>query len=248
MRRAAVVGLLLVLAACRPRYVRSERVVHESSDELTSLVTTDAQKWTRAADPPPPPSQCHRGEWAGCVGNPIAMRGQRHACPCMDCMFMGDGSWRWNRAQCNTPLVVSFDDSPVEFTRADAAFAIGLDDRTEWVSAKTPWVALDRDGSGCIESARELFAGFDALAELDANGDGVIDARDPAFAELMLWSDRNQDKRCSPSELTPLSERIASLPLAHADGTVKTTSYEGETATLAGGARLVDVHLAPIDD
>lgn len=249
MKRVAVaLAALCGLAACRPRYERTERVVHEANDDLTSLVTTDARKWTRPADPPRLPDQCKSGEWAECIGERAPpMRGQKHGCPCMDCMFMADGSWRWNRAQCNTPLLVSFDDAPVEFTRAEATFAIGVSERTEWVSDKTPWVALDRDGSGCIESARELFAGFDALAELDDNRDGVIDARDPAFAELVLWSDRDQDKRCTPNELTPLSSRIDALPLAHADGVVKTTSYEGETASLANGARLVDVHLAPID-
>ena len=245
-------GLLLVsvLVACRLPldHDERERPVRELLDDHTELATTDVQLWKRPADPPRLPNQCQRGEWAECIGERApAMRGQKHGCPCMDCMFMADGSWRWNRAQCNTPLLVSFDDTPVEFTQATATFAIGVSERTEWVSGKTPWVALDRDGSGCIESARELFAGFEALAELDGNGDGVIDARDPAFAELLLWSDRDQDKRCTPNELTPLSERFASLPLAHADGQVKTTSYEGETATLANGARLVDVHLAPID-
>jgi hypothetical protein len=247
MRRFVRFLVLVLLVACRPRGVDRERVVRELLDDRTELATTDARLWKRPADPPRLPDQCHQGEWAQCVGHPVALRGKHHECPCMDCMFMRDGSWRWNEAQCNTPLVVSFDDAPVEFTRAEATFAIGVSERTEWVSAKTPWVALDRDGSGCIESARELFAGFDALAELDSNGDGVVDARDPAFAELVLWSDRDQDKRCTPNELSPLSERIASLPLVHVDGEVKASSYEGETATLANGTRLVDVHLAPLD-
>jgi hypothetical protein len=248
MKRFVVLLFLLLLVACRPRYVRTERVVHEADDAKAELALTDARLWARPAAPPRLPDQCRRGDVGQCVGTITRIPdGVRRGCPCADCMFMADGSWRWNRAQCNTPLVVSFDESPVEFTRADTTFAIGVSERTEWVTAKTPWVALDRDGSGCIESARELFAGFDALGELDANGDGLVDARDPAFAELVLWSDRDQDKTCTPNELTPLSERLSVLPLAHAEREVKASSYEGDTATLAGGARLVDVHLAPID-
>ena len=249
MKRAVVLALVALLTvACRPRYVRVERVVHESDEEKTELVLADARKWTRPADPPRLPDECKQGDVGSCMGRIVPIRrGERGACPCAGCMFMADGSWRWNRAQCNTPLLVSFDDDPVEFTRAEATFAIGVSERTEWVTSKTPWVGLDRDGSGCIESARELFAGFDALAELDDDGNGVIDARDPAFAELVLWSDRDQDKRCTPNELTPLSERLSALPLAHAEGVVKASSYEGDTAMLEGRARLVDVHLAPID-
>lgn len=245
--RRVVIALLLVVAACRPRYLRSERVVREADDDRTLLATTDAQLWTRPADPPRLRDECRQGDVGQCLGTIRRIPDRvRRECPCADCMFMADGSWRWNRAQCNTPLVVSFDESPVEFTNAPATFAIGVSERTEWVSSKTPWVALDRDGSGCIESARELFAGFDALAELDGNGDGRIDARDPAFGELVLWADRDQDKRCTPNELTPLSARLSALPLVHSERQVKTSSYEGDTATLANGARLVDVHLAPL--
>ena len=35
--------------------------------------------------------------------------------------------------------------------------------------------------------------GFRALAELDSNGDGVINASDAAFGELKLWVDANSD-------------------------------------------------------
>src|SRR5205814_8636538 len=113
--------------------------------------------------------------------------------------------YHFHGEDCATPLVIAWDDSPVRFERLDAAFPVGPYERTEWPSAEAPWLALDRDGSGCIEAERELFAGFGALSVLDANGDERLDARDPAYAELVLWSDANGDKRCTPGELTSLA-------------------------------------------
>ena len=53
------------------------------------------------------------------------------------------------------------------------------------------------------------------LAALDANGDGVIDRHDPRFAQLVLWADRDGDRKSSPAELRPLAEIIISIPLDH---------------------------------
>jgi hypothetical protein len=242
MKRFIAALAVLCLSACEQRpSIRHERFVRSSIVDRNELGTDARMLWHR---PPDPFAECEIGATRSC-GLPRSRDGR--AGPAMHCMLMADGTKRWARAECNTPLVVAFDASPVEFTRATELFTIGLDDRTEWVSAKTPWVALDRDGSGCIESARELFAGFESLAELDANGDGRIDARDPAFAELVLWSDRDQDKRCTPNELTSLASRLDALPLTYARREARATSYEGETAMLVNGARLVDVHLAPLD-
>jgi len=117
----------------------------------------------------------------------------------------------------NTPLVAAFDDAPVAFTEG-AHFAFDGDpEATDWPTAHTPWIALDRDGDGAIATGAELFGtytpgnaggdGFTALAKLDANHDGVIDARDPMFAQLVLWGDR----------LAPAAATIVSIALdAHA--------------------------------
>jgi len=131
---------------------------------------------------------------------------------------------------CDTPLVVSFDEAPVAFEASRAAFAFqpGVPVTSDFPSAKTPWIALDRDGDGAITSGAELFGdatvlpdgstatnGFAALAALDANGDGVIDRHDPRFAQLVLWADRDGDRKSSPAELRPLAEIIISIPLDH---------------------------------
>jgi hypothetical protein len=129
---------------------------------------------------------------------------------------------------CNTPLVVAFDNQEVAFEPgAPFAFHAGESVSTDWPSVETPWIAIDRDGDGAITSGAELFGdatalsdghtapnGFAALAALDANGDGVLDARDPAFTSLLLWADRNGDRTSSPDELCPLASTITSIPLA----------------------------------
>ncbi len=168
----------------------------------------------------------------------------------------------------NTPLVVSFDDAPVQLTRADAAatfaFAPGTPVASDWPTASTPWIALDRDGDGAIDSGAELFGdhsggdhfanGFRALAELDANHDDVIDARDPAFARLVLWSDRDGDRKSSPDELQPLAQRIVSISLDASTADVRCDARrncEGERAAItwrdADGAlrrgSVIDVYL-----
>jgi hypothetical protein len=128
----------------------------------------------------------------------------------------------------NTPLVVAFDGQPVQFTSGGAfAFQPGHTVATDWPTATTPWIALDRNGNGSIDAGTELFGtdtvlpgganavnGFVALAALDANGDGMIDARDPMFSALVLWTDSDGDQRSAPGELTLLASRIVSISLA----------------------------------
>ena len=87
---------------------------------------------------------------------------------------------------------------------------------TAWPSARDGLLALDRNGNGRIDDGTELFGestagrersdGFAALAELDANGDGILDRRDPGFAHLVVWRDRNRDGKSTPEELASLDE------------------------------------------
>jgi hypothetical protein len=144
------------------------------------------------------------------------------------CQDMGSGP-EWGPCEANTPLVLSFDGAPVEF-RADAAHGFDVNGAasqvTDWPTARTPWLAIDRDGNGSIDDGAELFGsmsplaqggrarnGFVALRELDTNGDGRITAEDEGFAELLVWSDRDGDRRSSAGELV----RAADLGLVSID-------------------------------
>lgn len=97
--------------------------------------------------------------------------------------------------------------------------ADGFAERTAWVASGDGLLVWDRNVSGVIDSGRELFGsetllpnglkavnGFEALKAFDANGDGVIDANDPVFAQLRVWVDANTDGRTGEGELLTLEE------------------------------------------
>ena len=85
----------------------------------------------------------------------------------------------------------------------------------------------DINHNGSIDSGAELFGsstrlangeravdGFQALAALDSNQDGFIDASDHDFSSLMVWQDANQDGFSQNDELHSLEDlSIKSLSL-----------------------------------
>lgn len=139
-------------------------------------------------------------------------------------------SWTTADPECYTPLVVNFEREALSFTAATSATfdiaASGQCMSTDWPTL--PWLALDRNKNGIIEDGSELFGsgttlasggkaqhGFEALIELDANHDGQITAQDPAFNDLVLWSDTNGDRRGTMHE--QISVAAADLVAIHLD-------------------------------
>ena len=143
------------------------------------------------------------------------------------------GEPTWTEGSCSdevpdqggdTPLVLRFDDAPVELIPMGAdGFDIserGMCDAFDWPTPATPWLAMDVDGSGAIERGSELFGsgtrlpsgarathGFEALAVLDSDGDGAITPRDARWDELRLWEDHDGDRRGAMAELEGLAMR-----------------------------------------
>ncbi|MFO0761635.1 MAG: calcium-binding protein [Byssovorax sp.] len=179
---------------------------------------------------------------------------------------------RWAYEDCNTPLVLSFDSAPVSFVAdASAGFTVNGTKSlvTDWPTAATPWLAIDRDGSGRIEDGAELFGsmsplasggtaanGFVALRELDQNGDGQLTADDPAFAKLLVWSDRDADRSSEAGELQGAAAfRIVAIDLGYkseprcdARGNCEVERAGFRYLDAAGRMRegtVIDVHLAP---
>jgi Ca2+-binding RTX toxin-like protein len=111
--------------------------------------------------------------------------------------------------------------------------ANGFAERTGWVAPGDGLLVWDRNANGTIDSGRELFGsetplhlawkavnGFEALKFHDANGDGIIDANDPVFAELRVWVDANSDARTDTGELLTLEEAgVKSINLAYTNST-----------------------------
>jgi hypothetical protein len=94
--------------------------------------------------------------------------------------------------------------------------------------------------------------GFVALAELDTNGDGRIDAADPMFASLVLWADRDGNRASDPGELVPASRTLIAISLAYrSEPSCTRGNCERERAAItwrdASGLHegtIVDVYLA----
>ena len=153
-------------------------------------------------------------------------------------------------AQCNgdhasakpigSPLVADLDGDGVTLDNAsklsfDVA-ATGEKARIPTVAGADRVLAMDLDGSGTIDSGLELFGnatlcgaqrcidGVQALAQYDANRDGVIDAKDPVWTRLSLWD--------MAGELTPLAEKITAISLSARLDLGWTDSY-GNSATRA---------------
>ncbi|WP_347712464.1 hypothetical protein [uncultured Fretibacterium sp.] len=133
------------------------------------------------------------------------------------------------------PLILDFNrDGKVSTTPGKRYFdmdANGVAERVSWAASGDAFLAMDRDGDGKITSGRELFgdhtvmsdgrvasSGFQALADLDGNKDGKIDALDEAFGRLRIWSDQDGDGRFEDHELATLDEAgIESIGLSYTE-------------------------------
>lgn len=133
-----------------------------------------------------------------------------------------------------TPIVINVKGSLELSSSADGVLfdlaGNGSPQRIPWpVAPQNGWLVLDRNRNGRIDSGRELFGnrtllangttaphGFAALAELDRNGDGVVDRTDPDFEELAVWFDHWRNGILDPGELVPLASLgIVALEVAY---------------------------------
>ena len=93
------------------------------------------------------------------------------------------------------PLVLDFGGPAAQLQDARFAFDLNGDGELEDVpllGGGRGFLAIDRNGNGRIDDGRELFGpttgnGFAELALLDADGNGWIDAADPAYEQLRIW-------------------------------------------------------------
>jgi len=97
--------------------------------------------------------------------------------------------------------------------------ADGVLEQVGWASPRDGQLARDLNGDGKINNGAELFGnatrlsaggfatdGYDALRDLDDNGDLLLNADDFAFAELLVWKDQDSDGITDEGELFTLAE------------------------------------------
>ena len=118
------------------------------------------------------------------------------------------------------PLVLDLGAPGLDFTSVQdgVSFDINADgraDRMAWTMGEDGILARDLDSSGTIDSGAEVFSpwfaggehagSLAALATLDENGDGRIDANDAAYGSLQVWQDANHNGVSDAGELTGLA-------------------------------------------
>lgn len=102
------------------------------------------------------------------------------------------------------PLVINLDGNIAELS--DQTFLFDLDgdgemDEISELSAKSGFLALDKNGDGTINDGTELFGtrsgnGFQDLSAYDTDHNGFIDEGDEIFSKLKIWiMDENGNKQ-----------------------------------------------------
>lgn len=151
------------------------------------------------------------------------------------------------------PLVLDLNGNGIETVGINTAAPIlfdgnadGVKTATGWVSANDGLLVFDRNGNGAIDDGRELFGdatvksdgtlatdGFAALADLDANGDGAVNALDADFSNLRVWRDLDQDGVSDAGEIFTLDTyQIAGINVANT--TVNTALGNGNVLSQTG--------------
>ncbi|MDY3551032.1 tetratricopeptide repeat protein [Gemmata sp. JC717] len=120
-----------------------------------------------------------------------------------------------------TPVAVPLKDGltaiDLEARNASVAFdadGTGLQKKWTWISPNAAWLVHDPKHTGNVTSALQLFGsvtfwlfwgtGYDAMAALDDNRDGVLSGAE--LDSLALWHDANSNGVCDAGEVKPLSE------------------------------------------
>jgi len=145
------------------------------------------------------------------------------------------------------PLVLSLNGLPINLlSQQQAQTEYGADLAGQ--SMSTGWVGADTGilvsvGADGVVSPVSNFA---ALAALDVNHDGVIDASDPGFANLEVWVDANGDGIVEPGELVSLSSLdIQSLSVS---STATNQVVNGNTISSVGSLTFANGSTEAVDD
>ena len=123
-----------------------------------------------------------------------------------------------------SPLVLDLDGDGIETISTEEKVYFdhdnsGFAENTGWVSKDDGLLVRDINGNGQIDNGTELFGnnsvlssgekaanGFEALADLDSNSDGVFNSSDTAWNQVKVWKDANQNGEVDEGELLTLEQ------------------------------------------
>ena len=131
----------------------------------------------------------------------------------------------WSDAETTrSPLIIDLDGDGVETSKAEDGVYFdhdgnGFAEKSGWVGQDDGLLVRDINGNGEIDNGTELFGnnsvlssgekaanGFEALKDLDSNGDGVFNAEDNAWSEVKIWQDANGNGKVDSNELLTLEQ------------------------------------------
>ena len=138
----------------------------------------------------------------------------------------GDIGKLWEDAEnSRSPLVVDLDgDGKIETVSTDGNVHFDFDsnqkiENSGWIGKNEGFLVRDINGNGQIDNGTEMFGnhtvlqngknavnGFEALKDLDSNGNGKFDAEDDAWSQVKVWRDANTNGIVDSGELLTLEQ------------------------------------------
>jgi len=138
----------------------------------------------------------------------------------------GDIGKLWEDAEnSRSPLVVDLDgDGKIETVSTDGNVHFDFDsnqkiENSGWIGKNEGFLVRDINGNGQIDNGIEMFGnhtvlqngknavnGFEALKDLDSNGNGKFDAEDDAWSQVKVWRDANTNGIVDSGELLTLEQ------------------------------------------
>lgn len=132
----------------------------------------------------------------------------------------------WEDAEnSRSPLVVDLDgDGKIETVSTDGNVHFDFDsnqkiENSGWIGKNEGFLVRDINGNGQIDNGTEMFGnhtvlqngknavnGFEALKDLDSNGNGKFDAEDDAWSQVKVWRDTNTNGIVDSGELLTLEQ------------------------------------------
>ncbi|MFA6554833.1 MAG: calcium-binding protein, partial [Candidatus Obscuribacterales bacterium] len=151
------------------------------------------------------------------------------------------------QTQGTDPLILDLDGNGIETSTLATGFYLDLSNsgfasRIAWVSGNDGILGIDLNGNGLIDNGTELIGSqlpyssqvdsFNSLANFDSNLDGVIDASDESFSQLIVQKADGFNQSLSELGITSISLAKNSTNLVDASGN---TQISVSTFTYAGG-------------